>query len=427
MPIRDGLEPSRSRTPRPTPSHFHATRPPRRPRPATVPGRRDMAPSWGEGPSSWGPGPGRRRRARSQPPVQGRPVLDPAKGRPGPVVDPARPGATPPATPGPSRRTRRPRPTRASPGGARVAAATRPFPPGAPGQPTPARPPRPPPARWLAGVVAGVVLLGAGFGISQALDRNEPAGAGIPAAGQARSPPPHPFRGGARRRRRQGPAAGRGRDPPRVRRRLRLRLRQERLHHDRRPRHRRRRPGRGPALRRHQAGGRGRRHRRANDVGVVKVDRTGSPTAPLAVGQELQVGQLAIAIGSPFGLNETVTAGIISSTTGSWTTARGHPDRRPHQPGQLRRGPGRPAGPRHRASTAPSAPVPGPTATSASASPSRSTWPPGRPRPSSRASRSRSATWVSPADATGGRNGPSSRRSPRTARPPGRPPGPVTW
>ncbi|HEV3463787.1 MAG TPA: trypsin-like peptidase domain-containing protein, partial [Actinomycetota bacterium] len=51
-----------------------------------------------------------------------------------------------------------------------------------------------------------------------------------------------------------------------------------------------------------------------NDVGVVKVDRTGLAVAPLAVGQELQVGQLAIAIGSPFGLNETVTAGIVSST-----------------------------------------------------------------------------------------------------------------
>jgi S1-C subfamily serine protease len=51
-----------------------------------------------------------------------------------------------------------------------------------------------------------------------------------------------------------------------------------------------------------------------NDVGVVKVDRTGLATAPLAVGQDVQVGQLAIAIGSPFGLNETVTAGIISST-----------------------------------------------------------------------------------------------------------------
>jgi S1-C subfamily serine protease len=51
-----------------------------------------------------------------------------------------------------------------------------------------------------------------------------------------------------------------------------------------------------------------------NDVAVVKVDRTGLAAAPLALGETIQVGQLAVAIGSPFGLNETVTAGIISST-----------------------------------------------------------------------------------------------------------------
>jgi putative serine protease PepD len=51
-----------------------------------------------------------------------------------------------------------------------------------------------------------------------------------------------------------------------------------------------------------------------SDVGVVKVDRTGLKAATLGVGQTVQVGQLAIAIGSPFGLNETVTAGIVSST-----------------------------------------------------------------------------------------------------------------
>jgi putative serine protease PepD len=52
----------------------------------------------------------------------------------------------------------------------------------------------------------------------------------------------------------------------------------------------------------------------ANDVAVVKVDRENLPAAPLAVGHTLQVGQLAVAIGSPFGLAETVTAGIVSST-----------------------------------------------------------------------------------------------------------------
>jgi putative serine protease PepD len=51
-----------------------------------------------------------------------------------------------------------------------------------------------------------------------------------------------------------------------------------------------------------------------NDVAVVKVDRTNLAAAPLALGETIQVGQLAVAIGSPFGLNETVTAGIISAT-----------------------------------------------------------------------------------------------------------------
>jgi putative serine protease PepD len=50
------------------------------------------------------------------------------------------------------------------------------------------------------------------------------------------------------------------------------------------------------------------------DVAVVRINRTGLAAAPLGVNDTVQVGQLAVAIGSPFGLNETVTAGIISST-----------------------------------------------------------------------------------------------------------------
>ncbi|MGH2788137.1 MAG: S1C family serine protease [Actinomycetota bacterium] len=49
------------------------------------------------------------------------------------------------------------------------------------------------------------------------------------------------------------------------------------------------------------------------DIAVVRVDRDGLPAARLAVGRELEVGQLAIAIGSPFGLEQTVTSGIISA------------------------------------------------------------------------------------------------------------------
>jgi putative serine protease PepD len=53
----------------------------------------------------------------------------------------------------------------------------------------------------------------------------------------------------------------------------------------------------------------------ANDVGVVKVDRGNLPAAPLAVDVPLQVGQLAVAIGSPFRLEGSVTAGVVSATS----------------------------------------------------------------------------------------------------------------
>ena len=50
------------------------------------------------------------------------------------------------------------------------------------------------------------------------------------------------------------------------------------------------------------------------DVAVIKID--GSPDLPvaeLAIGEEIRVGQLAVALGSPFGLEQTVTAGIVSA------------------------------------------------------------------------------------------------------------------
>lgn len=49
------------------------------------------------------------------------------------------------------------------------------------------------------------------------------------------------------------------------------------------------------------------------DVAVVQVDRTGLPAAELALDDEPQVGQMAIAVGSPWGLQGTVTSGIISA------------------------------------------------------------------------------------------------------------------
>jgi S1-C subfamily serine protease len=49
------------------------------------------------------------------------------------------------------------------------------------------------------------------------------------------------------------------------------------------------------------------------DVAVVKVDRTDLQAAALALDTEPEVGQMAIAIGSPWGLEQTVTAGVVSA------------------------------------------------------------------------------------------------------------------
>lgn len=52
---------------------------------------------------------------------------------------------------------------------------------------------------------------------------------------------------------------------------------------------------------------------RATDVAVLKVETTGLYPAKLGDSSSLQVGEWALAIGSPFGLDQTVTAGIISA------------------------------------------------------------------------------------------------------------------
>ena len=49
---------------------------------------------------------------------------------------------------------------------------------------------------------------------------------------------------------------------------------------------------------------------------MLKVDAAGAalPVAELGDSDKLRIGQWAIAIGNPFGLDRTVTAGIISAT-----------------------------------------------------------------------------------------------------------------
>jgi S1-C subfamily serine protease len=60
-----------------------------------------------------------------------------------------------------------------------------------------------------------------------------------------------------------------------------------------------------------------------NDIAVVKVDRSDLRPANLALKSDLQVGQMAVAIGSPFGLEQTVTQGVVSAKDRSLRTPNG--------------------------------------------------------------------------------------------------------
>jgi serine protease Do len=50
------------------------------------------------------------------------------------------------------------------------------------------------------------------------------------------------------------------------------------------------------------------------DLALLKVEATGLPVIPLGNSGELQVGESVMAIGNPFGLEQTVTTGIVSAT-----------------------------------------------------------------------------------------------------------------
>jgi serine protease Do len=49
------------------------------------------------------------------------------------------------------------------------------------------------------------------------------------------------------------------------------------------------------------------------DVALLKIDASGLPTATLGDSNQLQVGEWVAAIGSPFGFENTITAGIVSA------------------------------------------------------------------------------------------------------------------
>jgi putative serine protease PepD len=292
MSTREGLEPSRSQD-SDTPDPDSQTRPlPSSPDPDNQP----WPPSWGQASPSWGEAPAAADRPAPAPAAG--PAWTPPPGAQGPSwtqangpeapADQTQPGwgqgGGHPTVPG----WGAPPATADAPGGRR-------------------------PSRWLAGVVAGVVLLASGYGISQALDKDTPAGAGVPTAAPiAAAPVPSGEEPAA--------AVAKALLPTVVE-----------IRHDN---------GLGSGFVYDSNGyimtaahvvqgvdqvdvrlydgtkltGRVLGTDQVSDVAVVKVDRTGLKAAPLAIGKPVQVGQLAVAIGSPFGLNETVTAGIISAT-----------------------------------------------------------------------------------------------------------------
>jgi S1-C subfamily serine protease len=63
------------------------------------------------------------------------------------------------------------------------------------------------------------------------------------------------------------------------------------------------------------------------DLAVVKVSEAGLPVASLGDSEQVQVGDWAIAVGNPFGLDNTVTLGIVSTLNRSSAIA-GIPDKR---------------------------------------------------------------------------------------------------
>jgi len=284
MPIRDGVEPSRSPD-----SESHTQPLPRDPQDPSQTQQDPWPPSWGQSPA--GP-------AGAAPAAQG-----PS------WTQPRGPEAPPPPAPEAQADQTGPAWGQGGDGDGYPTVPGWGGPPAGAGSPSGRRP-----SRWLAAVVAGVVLLASGYGISQVLDDDSaPTGAGIPTAAPVAAAPvqsgEEPAAAVARAllptvveiRHDNGLGSGfvydangyimtaahvvEGVDQVDVRLFDGTELQGEVVGTD-----------------------------QVNDVAVVKVDRTGLKAAPLGTGQDLQVGQLAIAIGSPFGLNETVTAGIISST-----------------------------------------------------------------------------------------------------------------
>ena len=51
-----------------------------------------------------------------------------------------------------------------------------------------------------------------------------------------------------------------------------------------------------------------------SDIAVIKIDAKNLPAVPIADSDKVQVGDIVLAVGNPFGVGQTVTTGIVSAT-----------------------------------------------------------------------------------------------------------------
>jgi len=63
-----------------------------------------------------------------------------------------------------------------------------------------------------------------------------------------------------------------------------------------------------------------------SDVAVIKIDAKDLPTVPMADSEKVEVGDVVVAIGNPFGIGQTVTTGIVSATGRAGTTGLDYED-----------------------------------------------------------------------------------------------------
>mgnify|MGYP000517829794 FL=1 len=49
------------------------------------------------------------------------------------------------------------------------------------------------------------------------------------------------------------------------------------------------------------------------DIALIKIEATDLPTIPFGDSEKLKVGEWVLAVGNPFNLTSTVTAGIVSA------------------------------------------------------------------------------------------------------------------